>query len=669
MYAYQNNILSIPAKLLYQDLDLIAYDTYKSWVRRGKLVKTQRGCKGNNAWVSYHDIEYVWVKNAIKAFLGDPKKVISKNDLEKYITPDHKAINFFASHIKPDGKGLSEDKQRLKATNAIILNAISTVFKERGALVKKKKEAWQNVSDAVNALNKNKWLYKLPANTRALQRKYNQYLKEGYVVFIHKGEGSDNARKVTVKIENLILALYCLPNKPYSASVHDMYLQFLGGAFEVFDIETGELFNKEDFYTDDGQPVEISESTVWNYLKAPHNELLIKKARNGAYSFSHKVRPHVNRTAPNYSMSKISLDDRDIMHTRLPDGGKVMAYYAFDDMSTALIGYAHSKQKDHQLYLDCIRSMFQFTTSKNLGVPMQMEVEHHLVKDFSEGLMQAGNLFPFVRWCNPTNSQEKYAENRIRAKKYGVEKDNNQNVGRHYSRLDSNQVNSQKIFDEQNNNYKQAKASYQHIVTNDIQEIEAYNNQLHPNQKQYKGMTRMDVFLHHVNPNLPAINKSHLVKYIGKHTKTSVRRSQYVIVKHGKYQLPSPQTIELLKPNNYKVDAYYLQQDQKVQEVYIYQDGQFIATCKPVPTFNRANAEWTANDVAGYQEATKYISQFDTMVKNNSKNKLQKVGLVKNTISPIEVDAQIVIEQPLELDYNPQILDTQTQKNKAINDL
>lgn len=668
MYAYQNNILSIPAKLLYKDLELIAFNTYKSWCTRGKLVKTQRGGKGNTAWVSFHEIKDEWVKNAIKAYLGDPKDVISINLLEGYIVPDHKAINFFASHVKPDGKGLSEDKQRVKATNAMILNAVATVFKERGVLVKKKKEAWQNVSESVNALNKNKWSYKLPSTARTLERKYNQYQKEGYCVFIHKGEGSDNARKVTSQIENLILALYCLPNKPYSASVHDMYLQFLGGAFEVFDIKTGEIFNKLDFYTDDGQPVEISQSTVWNYLKAPHNELIIKKARNGAYSFSHKVRPHVNRTAPNYAMSKISLDDRDIMHTRLPDGGKVMAYYAFDDMSTALIGYSHSKQKDHQLYLDCIRNMFQYTTSKGLGIPMQMEVEHHLVQDFSEGLMKAGNLFPFVRWCNPTNSQEKYAENRIRAKKYGVEKNNNQNVGRHYSRLDSNQVNSQKIFDEQNNNYKHAKASYEHIVTNDIQEIEAYNNQLHPNQKQYKGMTRIDVFLHHINPNLPAINKSHLVKYIGKHTTTSVRRSQYVIVKHGKYQLPSPQTIQLLKPNNYKVEAYYLQENNKVNEVYLYQDGQFIAACKPVPTFNRANAEWTAVDEQGYKEATKYISQFDTMVKDNSKSKLQKVALIKNAPKPIEVEA-VLVDVAQEQDYIPQIQDIETQKNKAFNDL
>lgn len=673
MYAYQNNILSIPAKLLYEDLDLISYGAYKKWCdkKRGKLIRTKQGRgKGNEAWVSFHDIKEEWVKNAVKAFLGSPDKVVSKNLLEELISPDRKATNFFAAHRKPNGDSLKFEKQVEKATGVMILNAIETVFKQRGALVKKKKQAWSNISEAVNALDKKKWNYKLPSNPRSLERKYKKYLKEGYSAFIHAGEGSDNARKVTVQIENLILSLYCLPNKPYSSSVHDMYLQFLGGAFEVFDIKTGEVFNRDDFYVDD-TPVEISEATVWNYINAPHNKLIIQKARNGAYDFSHKVRPHVNRTAPNFSMSKITLDDRDIMHTKLPDGKKVMAYYAFDDLSGAMIGIAHSKTKDHALYLDCIKNMFQFISNNNLGIPMQMEVEHHLVKDFSEGLMKAGNIFPFVRWCNPTNSQEKYAESLIRVKKYGVEKDNNQNVGRHYSKLDSNRITRQKIFDEQNDNYKFAKASYEVIIANELQEQIAHNNALHPNQKKYAGMTRLDVLLHHVNPNLPALNKSHLAKYIGNQTSTTIRRNQYVTVKYTKFQLESPQIINLLATNNYNVEAYYIPQlNNTISEVFLYQNGKFICECKPVPTFNRANAEWTEKDVLGYQQATKYISQFDKMVKEDTKEKLQKVSIIENTTSVIDVTPEIVetIDIP-HTEYEVLPTNEVEDKNKAINDL
>jgi hypothetical protein len=681
MYEYHNDKLSIPASILYDDLEIIAYNTYRSWCDRGKLVRTKEGRgKGNEAFVSYYDIAEKWVQNAVKAYLGDPKKVVSKNHLEDLLIPDHNAIQFFASHRKPDGKALEPDKQREKATTAMILNAIETLFKTNSHIIRKSKkmEVWQNITDAVNDLairkredGSQKWVFNLPGNQRSLQRKYKKYLNYRYQALIHRNEGSQNARVVTADIESLIISLHCIPNKPYMATTHDLYMQFLGGAIEVVNIETGELFNKEDFYKDD-QPIEISEATVWNYLKKPQNQLIIAKKRNGAYDFSHKQRPHVNRTAPQFSMSKISLDDRDIYHTKITNTGeKVMSYYAFDDMSTAMIGISHSKTKDNQLFLDCIKNMFQFTTSKGLGVPMQMEVEHHLVKNFKDGLMLAGNVFPFVRWCNPTNSQEKYAERLIHTKKYGVEKMNNQNVGRFYARLDSNRVTLQKIFDEKNDTYKEAKATYKQIIANELEEQIQYNNQLHPNQKQYEGMTRMDVFLHHVNPNLPEFNKSHLAKYIGEQTSTSIRRNQYVTVQHGKYQLPSAETISLLAPNNFKVEAYYIPtENNSVDEVFIYQNNQFIAACKPVPTFNRANAEWTEKDEQGYTEATKYISQFDKMVKQDTAEKLQRVSIIKTAAIP-KTDAEPELVETLEEneEYQFEAVDEASEYNRAINEL
>lgn len=672
MYEYHNNILSIPAKLIYDEMELISKSLYYKWCTRGKLIRTKEGKgKGNEAWVSFYDIAEEWVKNAVKARLGDPKKVVVRNLLEDWIIPDPKAVSFYAQHRKPNGKSLSFELQREKATNAMILNAIETLLNDtvkcNKAFGKKKTKIWENISEAVNALNINKWHFNLPGNVRALQRRYEKYIEVRYMAFIHKGEGSDNARKVTVDLEKLIIALYCLPNKPYASSVHDLYLQFMGGALEVFDIASGEVFTREDYY-ENGVAVEVSESTIWNYINKPTNQLIIAKFRNGDYDYSHKVRPHVNRTAPNYSMSKITLDDRDIMHTKLPDGSKVMAYYAFDDMSTAMIGVAHSKSKDHGLFIGCIRNMFQFISNKGLGVPMQMEVEKHLVSDFSDGLMKAQNIFPFVRWCNATNSQEKYAERLIETKKYGVEKDNNQNVGRHYLRRESNRITRQKIFDEKNDNYKFAKATYEQIVTNELQEQIEYNNQPHPNQVKFKGMTRLEVFLANVNPDLPKLDTGLLAQYIGNHTETSIRRNQYVRVQYGKYQLPSPKIIQLLAPNNYKVDAYYIPENNEVNEVYLYQKGEFICKCLPVPTFNRANAEWTDADKQSYKDAMKYILEFDAMVKNETNEKLQKVSTLKTSPQQtIEVECETVEDIEHEVvEYHFSETDL---KNKAINEL
>lgn len=685
MYAYQNNILSIPARLLYQEWGLMSYDYYKKLCSRGKLQSTKLGKGlGNEAWVSFHDLPVVKGVD-LKAFcvrmLGKPEEAtLVVNHLEKYIIPDPKAVDFFAAHRKPNGKPLKFDEQREKATSAMILNAIETILKDKISsnkiFGKKKTKIWQNISEAVNHLhtitqnNAKKWHFSLPNNARSLQRRYNEYLQNRYMTFIHKGEGSDNARLVTAEMERLFIGLYCLPNKPYVTNTYDMYLQFLGGALEVVDYRTGEVFDRNAFYDDNGQPLEVSEATIWNYLNKPENQLIIAKFRNGDYDFSHKMRPHTIRHAPLFSMSKISLDDRDIMHTKLPDGSKVMAYYAYDVMSTAMIGIAHSKTKNHDLFLDCLRNMFQFTTGYGLGVPMQIEIEKHLTSDFSEGLLKAGNVFPFVRWCNPTNSQEKFAETGIRLKKYGVEKANHQMVGRHYAKRESNRVTRQKIFDEYNDNYKENKASWEEIIAWELQEQIEYNNELHPDQERFKGKTRLEVFLENVNPNLPKLNKALLSQFIGKHTPTTITRSQYVTVQYQKYQLPNPQVLTLLSPNNYKVDAYYMPQGNEIKEVYLYQNGEFLCECQPVPTFNRANAEWTEQDIQKYQEAMRYIQGFDAMVKQQTAEKLPKVGILKNP-SDIEVNYKKVdYSEEKEPDFSFSTFENNPFKtNQAILDL
>jgi hypothetical protein len=657
----------------------MSYDYYKKLCSRGKLITTQPGKGlGNEAWVSFHELPVVKGVN-IKEFcvrmLGRPEdSKILQNDLEPLLVPDLEAINFFSSHRKPNGKPLKIEEQREKATSAMILNAIESLFKGRikNPLYKGKKvEIWKNISEAVNTLNPERWHFDLPNNPRSLQRKYNQYLSEGYYAFIHKGEGSDNAKVVTEVMERLFISICCMPNKPYMSSVYDIYRQFLYGEIEIFDKATGELFNVEqDFCDEHGNILEVSESTVKLWLNKPENQLVIKKARNGEYDFSHKERPHVNRHAPLYSMSKITLDDRDLMHTKLPNGDKVMAYYAYDVMSTALIGIAHSRKKDNELFLDCFRSMFRFTAQYGLGTPMQIEVERHLTGAHVEGLLKANNIFPFVRFCNPTNSQEKYAETMIRGKKYGIEKDRHQNVGRHYAKLDSNRVTTPKIFDEFNDNYKEAKATYEEIVASEMEEQTLYNNQPHPDQERFPGKTRLQVFLENVNPNLPKLNRALLAQYIGRCVPTTIRRNQYVTVQYQKYQLPNPQVISLL--SSYEVQAYYLPNEEGVEEVYLYQENQFLCECKRLKSFNRANAEWTEEDKEIYQEQMHYIKQFDQYTKEKTTEKLSKVGTlsVEKKTQKVAASAPIVAYEEQKTTNYKAYQKTKTETlNKALLDL
>ena len=680
MFEQYNDILCIEAGWLYGDGGIMSIHNYKKLIRKGFLNKTRRACKGTPALVEYESIPQRFRK-IIEEKYGNPKKTLKQFSFTEQMEVDFEARSYFSKYTLEDGRFLPIERQKQYICEAEILNTCQMIIQKsakRKALGGSKANVWNKLSEVINNLDTAQYPHKLPTNPRRLRgdkntRSYNRYIKQGFKGLIHNGYNNDNSRKVTAKIESMIISLYCLPTKPDITYVSTLFFQFLGEMIDVVDVKTGEVFDRTDFM-DKGKPVEISEATIWNYLRDPRNELVIKKYRNGDYDFNHKQRPHVNRTPPVYSMSKISLDDRDIMHTKLPNGRRVMAYYAFDTMSTALIGYSHSKHKTHQLYLDCLKNMLRFSHNKGIGRPAQLEVEHHLVRDFKDGLMKAGIVFPLIRWCNPTNSQEKRAERLIGAKKYGTEKRNNQNVGRHYSRRDSNRVINQKIFDSENDNYKEATASYEVIVANDIQEIEEYNNELHPNQKKFPGMSRMDVLLYNVNPNLPADNPALIARYLGDKTKTSIRRSQYVQVSGDKYQLESPKLLSKLKPNNYQVEAYYLPNEaNEIETVFLYQGDDYVGECAPVPTFNEANFEWTDEDKEGYTEAMKYVSSFDNMVKQDTEETLHQVKIMKVTefdkdIEVITIEEEIEEEEDgfdeLASDFSPEAM-----KRKAFNNL
>jgi hypothetical protein len=682
-FIYHDKKLGVKINYLYFDktkpyheesLKLITYKALNGRFNSDNAseVQLRRGSLTCPALALFSSLSQEW-RDLLTLKFGKPKEEIKKSWFAQHYVADREAWDFYAAHTYGEKVKLELHIRELYIYQASVLNTVLLMKNNRKQYLKAlgctSVDIWDSLSKDVNAFREVD--HQLPTTKDSLRYKATKYAKEGYSAIVSGKYGMQNALLVTDKVEGLIISLYCLPNKPYVEAVHEMYLEFLQGDIDVVNIKTGEIFERKAFYKNN-KPIEISVSTVWNIVNDPQNILIISKYRNGAYDFNHKRRPHVTRTPPVYSMSKITLDDRDIMHTKLHDGSKVMAYYAFDVMSGAMIGIAHSKSKNHDLYIDCIRSMFRFTTSKGLGVPMQMEVEQHLVSDFKDGLMKVGNVFPFVRWCNPTNSQEKGAEHFIGMKKYGVEKDNNQNVGRHYSRRDSNRTTIQKIFDEQNDTYKDAKSSFEQIVANELQEQIAYNNEPHSNKKKYPGQTRLQVFLNNINPDLPKLDLAQLTRYIGNHTATSVRRNQYVQVQYEKYQLSSPQIIKKLAPNNYEVDAYYLPNEKnEIESVYIYQNGLFVCECEPKPTFNTANSEWTDADKLGYENATKYISQFDKMVRDDTAEKLQKVAIIRNNNRIIDITPEVVtrrLPEP-EPEYEYEYANAYTERSRAINDL
>lgn len=613
---------------------------------RMNVVRSGKGF-GNYALVELASVPERFLTKINRKYPNKGVNLILRKWFDEHYFHDEAARSWFSTFRYENGKPVPPEKQAEWTVNASVLNAVIDLFNDKKMMCKSmqgRRVNWDEITEAVD-FYREKYKHTLLSSPARFKDKVNAYKAEGYAALVDKRQVNQSARKVSVKIERLLLSIAALPTNPFNNTIKELYDKFMAGEIDICDPTSGELFQPEQFYNKKGEPVVLSESTIWNYMNKTKNKILLDKMRMSWTDFNHKTRPHHNRHSPFFSFSKISLDDRDLPR-KATNGVRPKAYYAYDVTSGCVIGYAYNRLKNTTLFVDCIRNMFRTIERNGWNVPAQVEVENHLVNQFADGLMRAGTVFPFVRWCNPTNSQEKRAEHGNRAKKYAVEKKNHAGIGRWYLKLSVNRPVEQKIFDEENNNYKEKLYDYEELVADDIADIMEYNHMLHPNQSMYPGMTRWQVLCENMNPDLLPLDKALLYRYIGECTETSIRRNQYCQVQGTKFWLSSPEMIDALQPNDYKVKAYYLpEEDGSIQEVYIYQNDCYIDTCKDMGTYNEAACEQTDEDREIFTNQSKFLSQFDKMVKDG---KIQKVVII-----PKEEKAAIAATVPKEVPMPP----------------
>lgn len=591
----------------------------------------------------------------IKLKYGDMKEDIIRNWLGSHYHIDAKAREFYTRFRFDNGDALPPEHIQEYTVNASVIEAVMRAMEDATFMRKAMKAGPVNWGELAGAISyyQAEFGHTLPVSSNRFKKRVNDFKANGYESLISRKFMNQNRRKVTYDIERLLLSIDAQPEQPFNTTVWEQYNMFVQGDLELYDPETGEVLNPADFTDKDGNPLVLSPATVANYLNNPKNKALRGKLHMSQWDFNNAYRPYHLRSIGEYALSKVSLDDRDLPRP-MKDGNRVKAYYAYDVVSGAVVGYAYNRYKTTELFLDCMRNMFQTLDRNGMYIPAELEVEHHLVSDFADGLMQAGTVFPLIRWCNPGNSREKRAEHKNREKKYGVEKRTQVGIGRWYAKLEANRPKEEKVYDEKNNTYKVKTYSYEELVADDIRAIQTFNAQPHPNQKRYPGMSRWDVLCAHQNPNLAPWDKAVLYRFIGQHTETTIRQNTYCTVMYNQYGLPSPEIIEKLEPRNYKVDAYYLPDaDGTINEVYIYQNGRYIATCKPVARYNENTAEQTDADKAAYTEQSKYVAQFDKMMKDG---KIKRVGILAKEeaklITEVQAEAVPLPTQAEEEDYS-----------------
>lgn len=646
---YHNGKYCISARDLIES-GIVTRANYGNWINREivDVVKRGGGSRGSYALIAVDSLPQPY-KEKVEEVFGGPETRLEEWIKSNYEV-DQAANEFFFSPSKC-GLKLEAEKAKEYVTNASVLNTCIRLYDS--ASMKQKmfggKYDWNKMVRVIEILRKH-FGHTLPTSVLRFRKKVNDYRSGGYASLISGKFGNQSARKVDYRTERLILSIAIQPNKPWNTNVLEIYNSFVTGEYEVYDYETGEVFNPDDFTDKNGEPKVLSEATICNYLNKPKNKLLIDHALKSYTSFMHENMPHMHRHHGEFSLSKVSFDDRDLPRKLKDSKQRPKAYYAYDVVSGCCIGYAYNRSKNVDLVVDMFRNMFRLLDRNGWGCPAEVEVENHLMSQWRDSFLRAGVMFPFVRFCAPMNSQEKHAEQFNGAKKRSIEHRNHIGIGRFYAKSRQYRTESIKVFDELNDTYVEKEYyTWDELIADDLRDIYEYNHALHPNQKKYKGMTRWDVLVANINPTLQPLDKATIARYVGEKVSTTIRRNSYCRVAGEDWWLSKTEAIELLAPNDYKVEAYYLTDSEgKITDMFIYQGDMYIDRLDNVGTFCTARAEQTEKDEQVFVEQRKKISHFNKYIEDHA---IARVGLSERDSAAETVEAEEVpvpVEEPRE---------------------
>jgi len=610
------------------------------------LLKIVLARHNNLSYVDFNSLQPSR-KSAIQAKFGDPNQcadIAKKNEvLPIYrVEVDQHARAFYETFKKQDGKTLTDDQVNEYTFKASVLNGVKNGWQRQnqqlvmsGGRIKKEKLWKANF----------KWYcqkcfeygIRHRKHVRSFEREFKAYLNDGYISILHGALGNDFSRKVSKSTEHLLLALWRKADKPFVEQVHADYLDFVNGNKEFYDKKSGECFLPEDFQYK-GRPLDLSVGTVWNYLKDVLNNTVVYRDRNGNFDYNTKMRPKHNRHTGKYSLSKVSMDDRTL--SRKSVRGWVNSYMAVDVVSGYWFRPAYIVGRPTaDTVVEAFRNMFCELNELGLPAPAEVEVEHFLMKNIE----WLNSVFPHVRFCNsPT---EKRAEHAIKALKYGVSKKAGHSRGRWYAKHEAYRVVRNKV----DGDFVESEFQPQTIVADDLKDIEAHNNELHPLQHTFPGMTRKEVFMKCANPELKAIEKWKLYRHIGNMHSCTIYNNDYVMANSETFELVDLNCLRKLKSNNCKVEAYWLPDESgSVETVYLYQNEMYIgeATNRTQKSYNECAVERTEADRQNMLYQHKRIAIFDKNIREIRSN-IPQVGIMNAVTSHVIAAVPVDIVEPV----------------------
>ena len=343
---------------------------------RGKVHQVRRGCNGTPALFAVESLPLKYRTEVYRRYPDLTEAAESKPFVEQ-IESDGSAMQFYADYVLADGRHLSNEKQTEYANNCAIMNAFGQcIEKANSHRIRQSKpklklgEFWKKAAAALPRIS-DAWPNSLPQNARRLHMKYNEYRKQGAVVFISKKYQNSNAAKVDDAQKEAVLT------------------ELIAHHNNLDNVMIAEYYNK------------VAEMQGWEQITAStvrvwkeQLDLVTSAGRRGATNFRNERSMQVKRRRPSAAFLMWTLDgwDCELLYQTVKEdaNGRHLTTYSnrlclevvLDPCCDYPIGYAIGTHETPELITEALRDAARH--SAELAGEMlranQLQCDHYGIK-------------------------------------------------------------------------------------------------------------------------------------------------------------------------------------------------------------------------------------------------------------------------------------------------
>lgn len=588
----------------------------------------QRGCRGRKLMIDFDSLP-----THVQEALGDPRKL--DHILLYWYKTDSVAVDFYTNFRRPDGSSLLPGEQQRYITNASVLIAILQLkekhITERIKLGMSLKGLNGFLCDESNTFGayldmRNLPSHNLPSHPTRFKEALNGFETEfnfnnqqyrfNFLSIIKDVEGKRkmNPLKVDDSVLEILTGLFAnVEHKPTATEIHRAYEAFLNGYAEVYNENTGEVYQSKGFPS-------LSESTVKLYLAKWESKAATHKKRSGdRQKYMGQFKPHHQLERPRFAGSIISIDDRNPPFKDLT-GKRAWFYNGIDLASECFTVFVYGKTKEG-IITEFYRQMVRNYTEWGLNLPNELEAESALNSSFTNTFLQEGYMFQNVR-IEANNARGKRIERYFGALRYEVEKKRAGWLARPTAKSESNQAGSKEV----------PLVPYDQIIQNGIEDLFEWNNSPH---SQDPTKTRWEYFLENQHPELKPTNWQAILPYLGYKTETScnvgyinLQGKKRAIAMNSEICLGEKLILAMKAIEGKDIEVYWLDDNSgNLLKALAFHKGRFICEVQEMPKYNRAIIERTDADEKAREIQSSYVATVEGFIRSQERT-LQKINII-----------------------------------------